>query len=43
MLARIGFMRALNRHDERVFEPSGKKQLGESASSRAIDEPGFQN
>ena len=25
MLARIGVMRALNRHVERVFEPSGKK------------------
>jgi hypothetical protein len=25
MLARIGIMRALNRHAERVFEPSGKK------------------
>jgi hypothetical protein len=25
MLARIGIMRALNRHVERVFEPSGKK------------------
>jgi hypothetical protein len=24
MLARIGIMRALNRHVERVFEPSGK-------------------
>jgi hypothetical protein len=27
MLARIGVMRALNRHVERVFEPSGKKHL----------------
>jgi hypothetical protein len=25
MLARIGIMRVLNRHVERVFEPSGKK------------------
>jgi hypothetical protein len=25
VLARIGIMRALNRHVERVFEPSGKK------------------
>jgi hypothetical protein len=25
MLARVGVMRALNRHVERVFEPSGKK------------------
>ena len=25
MLARIGVMRALKRHVERVFEPSGKK------------------
>jgi hypothetical protein len=25
MLARIGIMRALNRHVERVFVPSGKK------------------
>jgi hypothetical protein len=25
MLARIGVVRALNRHVERVFEPSGKK------------------
>jgi hypothetical protein len=25
MLARIGIMQALNRHVERVFEPSGKK------------------
>jgi hypothetical protein len=31
MLARIGIMRALNRHVERVFEPSGKKHhLGAS-------------
>jgi hypothetical protein len=25
MLARIGIMQALNRHVERVFEPSGKE------------------
>jgi hypothetical protein len=25
ILARIGIMRALNRHVERVFEPSGKE------------------
>ena len=28
MLARIGIMRALNRHAERVFEPSGQKHHG---------------
>jgi hypothetical protein len=30
MLARIGVMRALNRHVERVFEPSGKKHYWEN-------------
>jgi hypothetical protein len=43
MLARIGIMRALDRHVERVFEPSGKSIVGDVASSRATDEPGFQN
>ncbi len=32
MLARIGIMRALNRHVERVFEPSGKKHRWERRS-----------
>jgi hypothetical protein len=39
MFARIGVMRALNRHVERVFDPSRKeKHWGASANSRAIDE-----
>jgi hypothetical protein len=32
MLARIGVMRALNRHVERVSESSGKKIIGDVAS-----------
>jgi hypothetical protein len=33
MLARVGFMRALNRHVERVFDPSRKKRrTGDGAS-----------
>ena len=31
-------MRALNRHVERVFEPSGKSIIGDVASSRATDD-----
>jgi hypothetical protein len=38
MLARIGVMRALKRHVERVFEPSGKKHHWESGSWCATDE-----
>jgi len=38
MLARIGVMRALSRHVERVFEPSGKKHHWDVASSRATDD-----
>jgi hypothetical protein len=32
MRARIGIMQALNRHVERVFEPSAKSIIGESGS-----------
>jgi hypothetical protein len=38
MLARIGIMRALNRHVERVFEPSGKKHHWESGSLSGTNE-----
>jgi hypothetical protein len=38
MLARIGFMQALNRHVERVFDPSRKDHHWGSASLRAIGE-----
>jgi hypothetical protein len=34
MFARIGVMRALNRHVERVFDPSRKEKLGQ-AQTRA--------
>jgi hypothetical protein len=37
MLARIGVVRALNRHVERVFELSGKKHHWGNASWRATD------
>jgi hypothetical protein len=30
MLARIGIMRAINRHVERVFDTSRKEKLGEA-------------
>jgi hypothetical protein len=40
MFARIGVMRALNRHAERVFDPSRKEKHWPSANSRAIDEAG---
>jgi hypothetical protein len=40
MLARIGVMRALNRHVERVFDPSRKEKHWAAANSRAIDEAG---
>ena len=32
MFARIGVMKALNRHVERVFNPSRKTRIGDSAS-----------
>ena len=35
MFARIGVMRALNRHIERVFNPIAKTTIGESGSWRA--------
>jgi hypothetical protein len=34
MLARIGVMRALNRHAERVFNPTAKSIIGGGASWR---------
>ena len=40
MFARIGVMRALNRHVERVFDPSRTKSIGASINLRAIDEAG---
>ena len=40
MFARIGVMRALNRHVERVFDPSRKESIGADANSCAIDEAG---
>jgi hypothetical protein len=40
MLARIGFMRALNRHVERVFNAIARTIIGESESWRAIGEFG---
>jgi hypothetical protein len=41
MLARIGVMRALNRHVERVFEPSRKDGIGDAASWRGTDDRRF--
>jgi hypothetical protein len=39
MLARIGVMRALNRHGHRVLEPSGKKHhWGRRKLARATDD-----
>jgi hypothetical protein len=38
MLARIGVMRALNRHVERVFDPSRKDKHWGVASWRGIDD-----
>jgi hypothetical protein len=38
MFARIGFMRALNRHVERVFNSDRKDQHGDAGSSRGIDD-----
>jgi hypothetical protein len=38
MLARIGIMRALNRHVERMFDRRAKSIIGVSASSRAPDD-----
>ena len=38
MFARIGVMRALNRHVERVFDPSRKIRIGDAASWRGIDD-----
>ena len=32
MMARIGVMKALNRHVERVFNPDRKETIGASAS-----------
>ena len=37
MHARIGMLRALNRHVERVFNPDRKDPIGESESWRGID------
>jgi hypothetical protein len=38
MFARIGVMRALNRHVARVFDPSRKENIGASGSWRAIND-----
>jgi hypothetical protein len=38
MFARIGVMRALNRHVERVFDPDAKKSIGGAASWRATND-----
>jgi hypothetical protein len=40
MFARIGVMRALNPHVERVFNPDRKDQHGDAGSWRGIDEVG---
>ena len=39
MFARIGIMRALNRHVERVFNPHRKTTIGAAGSWRGIDRP----
>jgi hypothetical protein len=39
MFARIRVIRALNRHIERVIEPSRKKLIGAAGSRRGIDDP----
>src|SRR6476660_5241289 len=38
MFARIGIMRALNRHVERVFNPDRKTIIGDAESWRGIDD-----
>ena len=38
MMARIGVMKALNRHVERVFNPSAKRHIGGSGSSRETND-----
>ena len=38
MFARIGVMRALNRHVERVFDPSRTTSIGDAGSWRGIDD-----
>ena len=38
MFARIGVMRALNRHVERVFDPSRKDKHWDAGSSRATED-----
>jgi hypothetical protein len=40
MFARIGVMRALYRHVERLFDPSRKEKHWRQRNSRAIDEAG---
>jgi hypothetical protein len=37
MFARIGIARALNRHVERVFNPTGKTIIGDGGSWHGID------
>ena len=39
MFARIRVIRALNRHIERVIEPSRKKLIAAAGSWRGIDDP----
>jgi hypothetical protein len=41
MHARIGVMRALNRHVERVFNPDRKTCIGDAASWRWINNPNY--
>jgi hypothetical protein len=41
MLARIGIMRALNRHVERVFNPHARTRIGGVASWRATANGSF--
>jgi hypothetical protein len=38
MFARIGVMRALNRHVERAFDPSRKDSIGDAGSWRGMDD-----
>ena len=38
MFSRIGVMRALNRHVERVLDPSRKEKHWDAASWRGIDD-----
>jgi hypothetical protein len=43
MFARIGVMRAINRHVERVFDSCGRTNIGDAASWHGIDDARLAN